>query len=634
MILQCPNCGKEIESTMPICPHCSMPFGSFCEIESTDVFPDNKPVDRVVDLNANIVNVTNSITPSKSGVVANIRFANATDKDIAAIKFNARATNSFGEVVEVAGKEEFQLLIQDIRVEAFKESAIYKVNINNSTIRELKLIEAQIRFIDGEVADYKGEHLIYVPYRELLANTVTHQDVVQCLNADLNFKAKYHPWQNNDVWLCTCGRCMSHDQSECSYCHNTKDQFKLFDQNDLAQKASQLQLNRVVAKIKEEQAHKQQQELLRQQEETARIVKEAKRKKTIKKTIITAIVLLIVGAMSSGAYWYWKTNYYYSPEELAHIEKVINLIDKAPSVRTNRAFNISNVQEAYDTLTDREKLKVTNYQLLVDTTAQIEAEEKAKRGQAIKDAITCIDEIGEVTFDRATNDRIEKAKRAFGLVAEEDLEKVTNQSILIEAQEKYEPWLTQLRNSKTSFSVAEKYEQNKNYEKAIEQYKKVIVEDDDYYDLAQKKITELEAQIRADQQAQAAAQAKAQQEAAAKVQEQMNAKCKQVAPILKAMKKIYKLDFDEVSQVRSSANYRLMAFVVGGVRYIALNDVATALDFMPYFNMRTDYDSWYEFINMNDHKDRLNDAELNELWNAVIESTSAVDVKTVLSYIE
>lgn len=634
MILQCPNCGKEIESTMSACPHCSMSFGSFCEIESTDVFPDNKPVDRVVDLNANIVNIINSITPSKSGVVANIRFTNATDKDIVAIKFNARATNSFGEVVEVAGKEEFQLLIQDIRVEAFKESTIYKVNINNSTIRELQLREAQIRFFDGEVADYKGEHLIYVPYRELLANTVTHQDVVQGLNSSLNFKAKYHPWQNNDVWLCTCGRCMSHDQSECSYCHNTKDQFKLFDQNDLAQKASQLQLNRIVAKIKEEQAHKQQQELLRQQEETARIVKEAKRKKTIKRTIITAIVLLVVGAMSSGAYWYWKTNYYYSPEELAHIEKVINLIDKAPGVRTNRAFNISNVQEAYDTLTDREKLKVTNYQLLVDTMAQIEAEEKAKRDQAVKDAITRIDEIGEVTFDRATNDRIEKAKRAFGLVAEEDLEKVTNQSILIEAQEKYEPWLTQLRNSKTSFSVAEKYEQNKNYEKAIEQYKKVIVEDDDYYELAQKKIAELEAQIRADQQAQAAAQAKAQQEAVAKAQAQMNTKCKQVAPILKAMKKIYKFDYSQVSQCRTNSNYSLMACTINGVRYIATNDTSMSLALMPFFNTRVDFNLLYDFANMNDHKDRMTTSELNSLWDSIISNTAAVDVQTVLSYVQ
>ena len=76
-----------------------------------------------------------------------------------------------------------------------------------------------------------------------------------------------------------------------------------------------------------------------------------------------------------------------------------------------------------------------------------------------------------------------------------------------------------------------------------------------------------------------------------------------------------------------------MAFVVDGVHYIAFKDTSTALKFMPYFNMRTDYDSRYDFVNMGDHKDGLSDAELNEFWNSAIKNTSAVDVKTVLSYI-
>ena len=100
------------------------------------------------------------------------------------------------------------------------------------------------------------------------------------------------------------------------------------------------------------------------------------------------------------------------------------------------------------------------------------------------------------------------------------------------------------------------------------------------------------------------------------------------------MKKIYKFDYSQVSQCRTNSNYSLMAFTINGVRYIATNDTSMSLALMPFFNTRVDFNLLYDFANMNDHKDRMTTSELNSLWDSIISNTAAVDVQTVLSYVQ
>lgn len=72
---------------------------------------------KTVDINAHIENLRYEVKVTEGVPVLWVSFDNLGDGTITAIKFTAHGYNSFGDKVQVDGKDDFPVIIQDIRIE-------------------------------------------------------------------------------------------------------------------------------------------------------------------------------------------------------------------------------------------------------------------------------------------------------------------------------------------------------------------------------------------------------------------------------------------------------------------------------------------------------------------------------------
>ena len=175
-------------------------------------------VEKIIDINAHIENLTCEIDVVNGDSIAKISFTNLGNGDITAIKFNACGYNSFGDIVPVNGKDNFFLILQDMVI-AKNESAVeLKAKLPSADVRKLDLEENQICYSDGSVVSYEGENS-FVFELEQIDNQEQLNALHKLYDERAMFKLKDYYAKG---WVCSCGRYNKHDKSDCSLCGKLK----------------------------------------------------------------------------------------------------------------------------------------------------------------------------------------------------------------------------------------------------------------------------------------------------------------------------------------------------------------------------------------------------------------------------
>lgn len=180
-----------------------------------------------IDINAHIANIQCEIGVESSTSSARLSFDNLGYGTITAVKFNAKGYNSFGDVVQISGKDTFFLIVQDVHIEKNTRVQNLKINLPNNDIRRLELQECQICYADGTVATYEGPDV-----REYSVDTFDNYgadgEALEALRDVISPEIRNLPKDIDGGWLCACGRYNHSDTNICTKCGLTKvDVFKI-----------------------------------------------------------------------------------------------------------------------------------------------------------------------------------------------------------------------------------------------------------------------------------------------------------------------------------------------------------------------------------------------------------------------
>lgn len=188
-----------------------------------------KTVTKTIDINAHITNITCKVGVDDDVSKALISFDNLGFGVVTAVKFNAKGFNSFGDVVQVGGKDKFYLIIQDIRIEKNTSAKNLKAKLPDSDIRKLELEECQICYADGSVLSYAGEDSKEFEI-EQFGNVGSEKETLAAIQDIVSPVAKSIPQDVDFGWLCSCERYNANNLSDCSNCGVKKSEiFKITD---------------------------------------------------------------------------------------------------------------------------------------------------------------------------------------------------------------------------------------------------------------------------------------------------------------------------------------------------------------------------------------------------------------------
>lgn len=151
-----------------------------------------------------------------------ILFFNIGDIPIEAVKINAYGYNSFGEPINISGKNFFEILIQDMDLNSGESKNItLSENIPDSSIRKLELKITQVLLKEG--MPMIAQHLNFGIDRQRI---VKEEEKAILYHANVFFrylKSIYYPKQNAQYWLCACGYINPDGENTCSYCHTERE---------------------------------------------------------------------------------------------------------------------------------------------------------------------------------------------------------------------------------------------------------------------------------------------------------------------------------------------------------------------------------------------------------------------------
>ena len=189
---------------------------------------------RTIDINAHIINIACEISADNDASNALISFDNLGYGVITAVKFNAKGFNSFGDVVPIAGKDKFFLIIQDINIDKNTSAKNLRAKIPNSDVRRLELEECQICYADGTVTSYTGADNREFEV-ENFESWESEKETLDAIHDVVSAEAKNIPLDVDFGWLCSCGRFNTNNLSSCSNCGVKKtDIFRITDTSFVA----------------------------------------------------------------------------------------------------------------------------------------------------------------------------------------------------------------------------------------------------------------------------------------------------------------------------------------------------------------------------------------------------------------
>lgn len=241
-------------------------------------------VAKIIDVNAHITNIQAQVVSDNDSAKAIISFENLGYGIITAIKFNAKGYNSFGDEVLVAGKNNFLIIIQDIKVKENFVAEGITVKLPNAEIRKIEIEECQICYANGDISTYDGKKEIEFELEEF---TFEEREIRDALRDVFDEKVTYNLLENEHGWICTCGRYNDNGRAKCSMCGHSKEEVRSALSEEGKQKAVE---DKKALDLKRN----------REAEEKAKEKAIAYRKKKIGLGIVVAIVIVLICLISNS----------------------------------------------------------------------------------------------------------------------------------------------------------------------------------------------------------------------------------------------------------------------------------------------------------------------------------------------
>ena len=171
-----------------------------------------------LDMNSAISELSYEIKTENNIPFVYISFKNVAKSTMTAIKFLAKGYNSFGDIININGKDNFLIMLQDLSIDTDKSIKPIKIQLPNAEIRTIELLENQYCFVDGTIKTYLEPDYIEYEIEEYDTNVENERIVLNSLK-EVQPQTKNKPIQLGKYWICSCGKL---NDTEDLYCLNCK----------------------------------------------------------------------------------------------------------------------------------------------------------------------------------------------------------------------------------------------------------------------------------------------------------------------------------------------------------------------------------------------------------------------------
>ena len=171
-----------------------------------------------LDMNSAISELSYEIKIENNIPFVYVSFRNVAKSTMTAIKFLAKGYNSFGDIININGKDNFLIMLQDLSIYTDKSIKPIKIQLPNAEIRTIELLENQYCFADGTIKTYLEPDYIEYEIEEYDTNVENERLVLNSLK-EIQPQTKNKPIQLEKYWVCSCGKL---NDTEDLYCLNCK----------------------------------------------------------------------------------------------------------------------------------------------------------------------------------------------------------------------------------------------------------------------------------------------------------------------------------------------------------------------------------------------------------------------------
>ena len=239
-------------------------------------------------------------------VLLQLRFNNVSDKRVNSVHISVECFDDTGD--PIPGINLIEHAYQDLSVDTRSSFGDKEPIILDRRVRNVRVVINKVSVDSGETWRNIDAEDFTSPKQESINDLGL--DLVDQLNRQVKVseigsaeRIKFFPIQNDDNWICSCGRYNPNDSDSCIRCGITKDWiFSNIDRNYLTMKLSEFRENR---RIETENQKRLAEEAEKRRIENERIIndaktreknlKERKRKKYILLSCILGAILIILG---------------------------------------------------------------------------------------------------------------------------------------------------------------------------------------------------------------------------------------------------------------------------------------------------------------------------------------------------
>ena len=254
-----------------------------------------KIVEKTVDLNANILYLKHEIVADTSKTQARIEFRNMAYGTIAAVKFEARGYNAFGDEIQIDGKPTFDIVAQDLIISP-KKYAKLDIVLPNNDIRKLDIRLKQVCYANGKIVDEQLENKVTYKIENLDGTGGLEELEAKRLLKKKNEEAICFSKKIGQNWICICGYLNKNTDTICHQCGCRQiDMFEYCTEEKVQAQINEKKKREAAEQAKQEEERiRLEEEAKRQREEWERQETEQRIKRTRRNKIIAGIVVSIV----------------------------------------------------------------------------------------------------------------------------------------------------------------------------------------------------------------------------------------------------------------------------------------------------------------------------------------------------
>lgn len=176
-----------------------------------------------IDINSEISDLFYEIKIENNIPFVYISFKNIAKSTMTAIKFLAKGYNSFGDVININGKDNFLIMLQDLSIDTDKSIKPIKIQLPNTEIRTVELTENQYCFSDGTIKTYLEPNYIEYEIEEYDIKVANERLILDSLK-EIHLRTKNKPIQLEKYWVCSCGKLNDDNDVYCLNCKAGKEE--------------------------------------------------------------------------------------------------------------------------------------------------------------------------------------------------------------------------------------------------------------------------------------------------------------------------------------------------------------------------------------------------------------------------